>query len=445
MISDDKLAKARDLLDFIEASPTPFHAVEEAARRLRAADFRELFEQDEWALSAGTRAYVVRDGTLIAFWTGHSSPASAGFTILGAHTDSPNLRLKPAAEMGSAGFRQLAVEIYGGVLLSTWLDRDLALAGRVITSDGQALLVRLRQAICRVPNLAIHLNRDVNSAGLQLNSQTHLAPVLGLELGATSSGLLSLVTDQLSSSGHTLDAKDIAGFDLCLYDTQPGTLGGQAHEFLFSPRLDNLASCHAAIEALIATEEAGARTRVVALYDHEEVGSQSASGARSLLLQSVLERIVLAYSDASAQAFARACARSLLVSADMAHALHPNYADKHDKNHAVKLGGGAVIKSNANQSYATDAVGFARFRVACQEVGFSPQFFASRNDMPCGSTIGPISAARLGIRAVDVGNPMLSMHSCREMAATTDVLPMIQVLTRLFLDEQIGLGRRAST
>jgi aspartyl aminopeptidase len=438
MISEEKFAAARDLLEFIEASPTPFHAVEEAARRLRGAGFRELREEDEWALSPETRSYVVRDGTLIAFQSGLESPALAGFTILGAHTDSPNLRLKPAAEIGSSGFRQLAVEIYGGVLLSTWLDRDLSLAGRVVTADGRTLLVRLRQAICRVPNVAIHLNRDVNSAGLQLNTQTHLVPVLGLELGATSSGLFSLIAGELSTAGHTLDAKDIAAFDLCLYDTQPGTFGGQAKEFLFSPRLDNLASCHAGIQALIEAGEAGARTRVVALYDHEEVGSQSATGARSLLLQNILERVTLAYSDAGQQSFARACARSLLISADMAHALHPNYADKHDKNHGVKLGGGAVIKTNANQSYATDAVGLARFRLACQELGFAPQFFSSRNDMPCGSTIGPISGARLGMRTVDVGNPMLSMHSCREMAASTDVLPMIQVLSKLFLDEQLS-------
>lgn len=444
MISEDKFVAARDLLAFIEASPTPFHAVFEAARRLRDAGYRELREEDEWALSAGTRAYVVRDGTLIAFQTGVESPARAGFTILGAHTDSPNLRLKPAVETGSSGFRQLAVELYGGVLLSTWLDRDLSLAGRVITADGRALLVRLRPAICRVPNVAIHLNRDVNSAGLQLNAQTHLTPVLGLELGATSSGLLSMIAGELSTAGHTLDAKDIAAFDLCLYDTQPGTLGGQANEFLFSPRLDNLASCHASVRALLEAGAAGGRTRVVALYDHEEVGSQSATGARSLLLQNVLERITLDYADASRQSFARACARSLLISADMAHALHPNYADKHDKNHSVKLGGGAVIKTNANQAYATDAVGLARFRAACEEVGFAPQFFSSRNDMPCGSTIGPISAARLGMRTVDVGNPMLSMHSCREMAASGDVLPMIRVLTRLLGDEQLSQGSRAA-
>ncbi len=443
MISEDKLAAARDLLAFIEASPTPFHAVEEAARRLREVGFRQLHEEDEWALSPETRAYVVRDGTLIAFHTGSQSPARAGFTILGAHTDSPNLRLKPAAEVGGSGFRQLAVEVYGGVLLSTWLDRDLALAGRVITSDGRALLVRLRQAICRIPNVAIHLNRDVNSAGLQLNAQTHLAPVLGLELGATSSGLLSLVAGELSSGGHSLDAKDIAAFDLCLYDTQPGSFGGQTREFLFSPRLDNLASCHAGVQALILAGDAGARTRVLALYDHEEVGSQSATGARSLLLQNVLERITDAYADASRQSFARACARSLLISADMAHAIHPNYADKHDKNHAVRLGAGAVIKTNAGQAYATDAVGLARFRIACQEIGFSPQYFSSRNDMPCGSTIGPISAARQGMRAVDVGNPMLSMHSCREMAASADVLPMIQVLARLVADEQLSQPGRA--
>jgi aspartyl aminopeptidase len=447
MLSDEKLAKARDLVAFINASPTPFHAVAEAARRLHATGFTEYAEGEEWHIIPGTRGYVVRDGTIIAFAAGQESPARAGFTVLGAHTDSPNLKLKPVCDLTNAGFRQLSIEVYGGVLFSTWLDRDLAIAGRIITRDGRAVLVQSARPACRIPNLAIHLNRDVNSAGLLLNAQTHLVPTFGLEHKDAPGGVFDVLAADPTLSAELPDPKSIAGFDLSLYDTQLGCLGGPNDEFIFSARLDNLASCHAAIDAMIEAGATANRTRVVVLYDHEEVGSQSASGARSLVLHHVLERINAAYGERGVQSFARACARSLLVSADMAHALHPNYGERHDKNHSVKLGGGAVIKSNASQAYATDGVTAALFRSACEEAGFAPQYFVSRNDMPCGSTIGPISAARLGMRAVDVGNPMLSMHSCREMAATADVLPMIVALTTILRDEQrldAALGGRGS-
>lgn len=429
---DEKLDKARDLLAFIDASPSPFHAVAEAARRLGAEGFIEYSEGDEWHVQPGARGYVVREGTLLAFVAGAEPPSKAGFVVMGAHTDSPNLRIKPNADFASAGFAQLSVEVYGGVLLSTWLDRDLGLAGRLLTRDGRAHLIRTQRPVARIPNLAIHLNRDVNSAGLQLNAQAHLAPVVRKQLEGEAFSLVELLGKLSQEGGEALAAADIAGFDLGLYDVQAGTFGGASDEFIFSARLDNLASCHAAIEALLAAGDPGASTRVVALYDHEEVGSQSAAGARSLLLHQMLERICEAFPEGGTQAFARACARSVLVSADMAHGVHPNYSDKHDKNHLVKLGSGPVIKSNVNQSYATDGKTAARFRRACEEAGFLPQYFASRNDMPCGSTIGPITAARLGMRTVDVGNPMLSMHSCREMAARSDVEPMIRALTGMF-------------
>jgi len=420
--------RARDLLSFIDAAPTPYHAVAEVTRRLSDRGFVELDEREEWSFEPGAKRFVVRaGGTVIAFVAGGIPPSHAGFVLVGAHTDSPNFRLKPFPDLSSNGYRQFGVEVYGGVLWHTWLDRDLAVAGRVTLRNGDTRLVRLDGAICRIPNVAIHLNREVNSGGLQLNAQNHLVPLLSLAEKDDKRGVLDLVADELSAAKD-----DLSGFDLCLYDAQPSTLGGAHDELIFAPRLDNLASCHAAIEGLLGAGDIGDATRVVALYDHEEVGSQSAAGAKSRFLSSVLDRIAGVYADAGRDATSRAFARSLLVSADMAHALHPNYSDKHDKQHAPKLGKGPVIKLNANQSYATDAVSAAVFDAACRETKGPPQRFVSRNDMPCGSTIGPISAAAMGIRTVDVGNPMLSMHSCREMAATADVEPMILALTHLF-------------
>jgi aspartyl aminopeptidase len=278
-----------------------------------------------------------------------------------------------------------------------------------------------------VPNLAIHLNRDVNKEGLVLNSQNHLTPLIGLERESAPS-LLERVVAALEGSAKGARASDVLSFELCLYDSQPAAIGGGNSEFVFSARLDNLSSCHAATSALLAGPETTEKTRAIVLYDHEEVGSQSATGARSDFLGSLLSRLT---PTAERDALPRALSRSLMISADMAHALHPNYPDKHDRQHRPTLGRGPVLKLNANQSYATDATGAAAFVAACQAENVNVQYFVSRNDMACGSTIGPISAARLGIRTVDAGNPMLSMHSCREMAASGDVDPMIRVLSRV--------------
>jgi aspartyl aminopeptidase len=362
---------------------------------------------------------------------GSAPPEAAGFTILGAHTDSPNLKLKPRPDFESAGFRQLAVEVYGSPILHTWLDRDLGIAGRIVLADGSERLVRLDTPRCRVPNLAIHLNREVNKDGPGLNPQLHLMPVLGLDTQQPQA-FAELLVAALAAAGHSgLTPKDLFGFDLCLFDLQPSALGGVAGEFVYSSRLDNLVSCHAACLALTASTLSAEKTRVIALYDHEEVGSQSAVGARSKFLESVLERLATSPKDAGRDASARALSRSFLVSCDMAHAVHPNYADKHDKLHRPQLGAGPAIKVNVNQSYATDGAAAARFVRACRANELEPQHFVSRNDMPCGSTIGPISAARLGIGCVDVGSPMLSMHSCREMASSTDIGPMVGVLTEI--------------
>lgn len=419
----------RDLLAFLEAAPTPYHAVSAVAERLAGAGFRRFSERDSWQLAAGEGGFVVRGGgSIAAFRQGQKSPVEAGFAIIGAHTDSPNLRLKPKAELQAHGYEQLAIEVYGGVLLHTWLDRDLGLAGRIVLEDGSTRLVRLPGVFCRVPSLAIHLNRDVNSGGLTLNAQTQLLPIAALERESTGLELFERIA---AVAGDGLSAASIRGADLCLFDTQPPTLAGARGELIHAARLDNLTSCHAALSALLAAGSSGDATQVVVLYDHEEVGSESASGAGSEFLESVLRRLA-AGSSTSGDGFARAIAGSLLISADMAHALHPNYPDKHDKQHRPLLGKGPVLKINVSQRYATDGPTAARFRAACARADIEPQHFVSRNDMGCGSTIGPIAAAGLGLRAVDVGGPMLSMHSCRELAAAADVAPMIRTLTAFF-------------
>ena len=422
-----------DLLHFIDRSPTPYHAVREARRRLEASGFTPLSEGDVWDLAPGGRHWVSRhDGSLLAFQVGEVTPAEAGFRIVGAHTDSPNLRLKPLADLAAQGYRQLAVEPYGGVLLHTWFDRDLSLAGRVSFQDGAALrtaLVDFERPLLRVPNLAIHLYRELRKDGFEVNPQEHVVPVAGLEDGPA---LPELLAAELRARGEAdVAPQQIHGFDLMAYDTQPAARAGGRGEFVQAARLDNLASCHAALRALAAAsgEPLPPFTRMIVLYDHEEVGSQSAQGASGTLLSDALWRVVAGFKGGSPQGLSRAASRSLLISADMAHAVHPNYADRHEPGHRPRLGGGPVIKVNANQSYASDAETAGLFSTLCREVGVEPQHFVSRSDLRCGSTIGPISAARVGIRTVDVGNPMLSMHSCREMAGAADVAPMIDVLT----------------
>jgi aspartyl aminopeptidase len=422
------LDPARDLLAFVDASPSPFHAVAEAARRLKESGYKQLDERNPWEISAGQKSFLIRSGgTLLAFELGTVPPSEAGFLVIAAHTDSPNLRLKQQTEIQAHGFQQLGVEIYGGVLLSTWLDRDLGLAGRVRLRGGTTRLVRLDDWNIRVPNVAIHLNRMVNKDGLVLNPQQHMLPVVGLSNDAGNHEFKERLAHQL----QVLPA-DILTTDLCCYDIQPSRLGGFNQEFVYAARLDNLASCHAGITALTESKPGNSLSRVLVLYDHEEVGSRSDHGADSLLLLHVLKRIAENYPGAGKQAAERALASSLMISADMAHAIHPNYSDKHDSQHAPKLGLGPVVKWNVCQSYATDGITAGLFEEACQEAGFSPQRFVSRNDQPCGSTVGPISAAKLTIRTVDVGNPMLSMHSSREMAASADVPKMIAVFSQLY-------------
>jgi aspartyl aminopeptidase len=423
---------ARDLLDYIERSPSPFHAVQESARRLEDAGFKRLYEADAWQLAPGDRFYVVRDGsTIAAFELGTQAPEDAGFRLIGSHTDSPTLRVKPQPELVRESYRQLAVEVYGGALYSTWLDRDLSIAGRVVLKGAQGIesqLVNLSELVLRIPNLAIHLNRGVNDS-LALNAQQHLVPLMGLGDRAGFS-FREVLSRALDKQGVRVAPDAVLGWDLSLYALEPPRFAGLNEEFMLAPRLDNLAGCHGALNGLLRASGASrAATRGVVLFDHEEVGSQSARGAGSLLIRALLMRILEAYGPASETRLTRAVARSFLVSSDMAHGVHPNYADRHEPNHRPLLGQGPVIKSNSNQGYSTDGETWALFELLAQQAEAPVQRFVVRSDLGCGSTIGPISAARLGIRTVDVGNPMLSMHSAREMAATADVEPMAKVLT----------------
>ncbi len=427
-----------DLLGFIDRSPTPSHAVAEARRRLQGAGYAEAAAGDVWDLEPGDRRYLVRgDGSLLAFEVGEVSPALGGFRVIGAHTDSPNLRVSPRADRSAHGYRQLGVEPYGGVLLHTWLDRDLSLAGRVtLGRAGRTRSERIdfRRPLLRIPNLAIHLQRELREDGLKLNPQLHALPVLGLEEAPP---LPELLAAELRAQGAgPLRADELLAFDLMAYDLQPSVVSGAAGEFIHAPRLDNLASCHAALCALLEapSQPSPPFTRAVVLYDHEEVGSRSAQGAAGTLLAESLERIVAGSKGGEPQGLSRALARSVLISADMAHAVHPNFAEKHEPEHRPQIGRGPVLKVNANQAYASDSRTAGFFTALCRSVGVEPQHFVSRADLACGSTIGPITAARVGIPSVDVGSPMLAMHSCREMAGSADVEPMIAVL-RAFLSE----------
>ncbi len=423
-------APAEDLCHFIAQGPTPFHCIVEAARRLDARGFVVAHEGDR-TLGSAEAQYLVRGGTLIAWRRGTDAPASAGFRLIGAHTDSPNLRLKPTTESAREGYLTWGVEPYGGVLLHTWTDRDLGLAGRVVVREPngslESRLVRIDRPLARVANLAIHLDREVTERGLILNKQTHLAPLVGLE--ATGLGALERLLE--SELGVARDA--IYGHDLMLFDLQAPTLGGVGQEFVFAARLDNQASSYMALTALTTMTTVPRATAVVVLFDHEECGSGSERGAASALLRQVLSRLCTEGGESGdAQGgLARAAAHSFVVSADMAHAVHPNYADRHEPQHKPRLNGGPVIKTNVNLRYATDGESAARFRRAAAEVEVPIQQFVTRSDLPCGSTIGPITAGELAMATVDVGCAMLSMHSIREQCGAGDVEPMIRVMRQI--------------
>ena len=418
---------AADLLAFVDAGPSPFHAVTEMQQRLEAAGFEGLAEDAPWHLGPGDRRYVIRDGgTIAAFRVGTQEPATAGFRIIGAHTDSPTLKVRPIPDVRRAGYRLVGVETYGGVLAHSWLDRDLTLAGRVVARDSRGALtpslVRLPGAPLRLPSLAIHLHREVVTDGLMLDPQRHIVPVWSHRDADSEPGLVAVLADELG-----IEPSAVLGFDLVTADTQPSGLGGADDEWVLAPRLDNLASCHAGLHALTRADTAAA-TQVLLANDHEEVGSGSAEGARGSFLDDVLTRILAAGGPADVQALPRAVSQSVLVSCDTAHAVHPNYADRHEPEHRPRLGSGPVLKVNANQAYASDATTGAWFAACCADAEVDLQHFVSRGDLPCGSTIGPLTAARVGVPTVDVGAPILSMHSCREQTAAADVAPMVDAL-----------------
>jgi aspartyl aminopeptidase len=420
------LAMGDDLRAFVDASPSPSHAVAELARRLTAAGFTELAETDRWEPAPGAAHFVVRHGSLVAFRMGAGPLAETGLRLVGAHTDSPTFKVRPHSEIRQAGYRLVGVEPYGGGLWHTWLDRELTVAGRVALRGGSTQLVRLPGAPLRLPSLAIHLDRSVRE-GLTLDPQRHLVPVWDRDLGSEP-GLAEAVAATLD-----LDADDVVGHDLVLADTQPAARAGADGTWVAAPRLDNLACCHAGLLALLAAP-ATARTQLLVCNDHEEVGSGSMAGARGSFLEDVVQRLATATDPDDPQAVHRALARSVLVSADMAHAVHPTQYDRHEPAHQPQLGGGPVLKVNANQAYATDGTTGGWFAERCAEAGVPLQRFVSRADLPCGSTIGPLTATRLGVATVDVGSPMLAMHSCRELASALDVPLMVAALTACFTD-----------
>ena len=422
-----------ELLAFLQASPTPYHATAYLLERFERAGFELLDERAPWQLQAG-KAYCVSraDASLVAFRVADDL-AARGVRLLGAHTDSPCLKVKPHPELDKSACRLLGVEVYGGALLAPWFDRDLSLAGRVsgLNSKGELVsaLVDFKEAIAVIPSLAIHLNREVNN-GRAINPQKEMNALLHLSSGTVRSFREILLT-QMQREHPSLDVREVLEFNVSFYDVQAPAIVGLEREFLASARLDNLLSCFNGAQALI--EASGRETAILICNDHEEVGSRSESGAQGTLLNDVLAHLL---PDAAARH--QCLRRSLMLSVDNAHAQHPNYADLHDTNHAPMLGAGPVIKFDANQGYATHSSGAAFVRWLARQGEVIPlQHFVMRADMRCGSTIGPITATNSGIATVDIGSPQFAMHSCRELASVADVASMQQLLLRFVEAEQI--------
>lgn len=415
------------LIDFLQASPTPFHATASLSQKLQAAGFKALSESESWHTEPGGRYYVTRnDSSIIAFQIGSRPLSEQGLRLVGAHTDSPCLRVKPQPELQRQGFWQLGVEVYGGALLAPWFDRDLSLAGRVTYSRNgriESQLINFKLPIAVIPSLAIHLNREANQ-GWAINPQNELPPVLAQIASTERPDFRALLADQLSSE-HGLLVDVVLDFELSFYDTQPAAVIGLHGDFIAGARLDNLLSCYAGLQALLgATPD---ESCVLVCTDHEEIGSASMCGADGPFLEQVLRRLM-----PEEEAFQRCINRSLLISADNAHAVHPNYSDKHDSNHGPALNAGPVIKVNSNQRYATSSETAGFFRHLCLENEVSVQSFVTRSDMGCGSTIGPITASQLGVRTVDIGLPTFGMHSIRELAGSRDLAQLVKVLTAFY-------------
>ena len=418
------------LLAFLKAAPSPFHAAEQMAQRLDEAGFEYLSEQESWSIEAGGRYYTTRnDSSIIAFTAGDFS---RGIRMVGAHTDSPCLMVKPQPEK-TKNYLQVGVEVYGGALLNPWFDRDLSLAGRVIYRDKASgelkqSLLDFARAIATIPSLAIHLDREANK-NRTVNPQTDIPPILCALHEQRSRDFRELLATELLAQNPQLgsDTENISvlDYELCFYDTQPPAIIGLHNDFIASARLDNLLSCFTGLQALLSAD--AQQPCLLVCTDHEEVGSASACGAQGPMLASVLERLLPDVGERS-----RCIARSLMVSADNAHGIHPNYATKHDANHGPLLNGGPVIKINANQRYATNSVTAALFRDLCQQVDVPVQSFVTRTDLGCGSTIGPITASEIGVPTLDVGVPTFAMHSIRELAGSDDAWSLFKVLRTLY-------------
>ncbi len=416
----------QSLLSFLDDSPTPFHAVVTMKQNLQSAGYQELNEQDEWVISEGGRYFVTRnDSSIIAFTAPSLDFAHQGFRMIGAHTDSPCLKLKPNAHVERFGHHQLGVEVYGGVLLHTWLDRDLSVAGRVTfkTKEGalKSRLIDFKDPIAVVPNLAIHLNRTVSAEGFKVNPQEEILPIL---CGSDKDfDLDKWLTEQISRQHDDASVESILSFELSLYDVQKAAITGLHGDYICGARLDNLLSCYVGMQALLSSNDE--RPTLLICTDHEEVGSQSACGANGPFLEDVLRRLT-----PSPEQYTQTIQRSMLVSADNAHALHPNYASKHDQLHAPLINKGAVVKVNNNQRYATNSETTAVYKDLAQQAGFDVQTFVVRSDMACGSTIGPITSGEIGVATLDIGLPTFGMHSIRELAGSEDAFNLYQVLVK---------------
>ena len=408
-------SEVSSLLGHLDAAVSPAHSVAHVSARLLSSGFTSAGSLSE---PLANRGFFANAGLLIA-WSRGDLPT---FRIVGAHTDSPTLRVKPAPDLRRVGWHQWNVEVYGGILNNSWLDRDLGLAGVVVDRRGRRHLVRSPHAVARVPQLAVHLDREVNDKGLVLNRQHHLMPVVGPN--EDDSTFLKAL-----SKWSGVEAEDIVAHETSLFDSQPASLLGVDQDLIASGRIDNQVSCWAAVEALVSTEGGDGRpTAVVALFDHEEVGSSSTVGASGPWLEWVLE----ALHGGDRHSFHDALSESACLSADCAHGVHPNYPERHDSEHRPHLGHGPVLKTNANQRYATSVDTAAAFVRACEGAQVVHQAFVSRNDMPCGSTIGPLSATRLGVPTADVGIAQLSMHSVRELCHRDDPVMLKKVLTQFF-------------
>jgi len=425
-------SQIQDYLEFLNQSPTAWHAVDQAIQKLLKAGFSELKEEESWQIAPGNKYFVVRNGSsLCAFIVPHQTPISA--QAICSHTDSPSFKLKPNAEFRKENMLMLGVEIYGGPLLSSWLNRDLGLAGRVVYTDPngkmQTELIRLDDHPLVIPQLAIHLDRQVNEQGLLLNKQEHLAALAALDYPTSIPYLEIRVREKIKHCDRLL------GTDLFLFPLESAALTGFRQQMLASYRIDNLGSMHASLTALLGSQNtSNDHLKMAVFWDNEEVGSETAQGAGSPFFSHVLERILLAL-DCGREEYLRLLRRSCSVSVDFAHALHPNYPEKHEPRHQPLLNKGIVLKANAQQRYATDAYSAAIIVKLCQQLNLSLQKFVSRGDIPCGTTIGPIHAGSTGISTVDIGCPQLSMHSCRELAGCQDHLDMC-LLLKAFLERE---------